>query len=186
MASLTADCIFVYFMGTLIFSFLVARYAPGTIFDFLLGIVHHSVSVHFTLFVAIHTHHAFLIMNIGRSPVFTGKFRINTSAVTRGAGSAFILLDEFMALQKAGGNAGNRRRFDMTVAAGRMTAPAGLIKDLSIKGFEFFRRESMLDSFTLTKACIMKRLSIVIRDLSMTYGAGFKIIGWPGNKSRVG
>src|SRR4030042_6757438 len=86
---LTADFILVYVMGKLKFFICMARLAAGTILDFLLGFIHCAVPMHFILFVAINTHHAFLIMNIGRSAVFTGKFGINPAAMTPGAGFAF-------------------------------------------------------------------------------------------------
>ena len=124
MAGLTTYLIFVYFMGKLKFFVCVARLAAGTILDFLLRFIHCAVSVHFSLFVAIRAHHAFLIMDIGRAAVFTGKLGINPAAMTRSAGFAFIFLYEFMALQKAGGNTAHGRRFDMTTAAGGMTSPA--------------------------------------------------------------
>ena len=135
MAPLATDFILMYFMGNLIFSVLVARFALRAILDFLLGIVHLAVPVQFTLFVAINTHHPFLVVDIRSSSEFTGKFRINTSAVTRGAGFAFIFLDKLMAGNQAGGNSGNGRRLDMTITAGGMATPAGLIKYFGVEGF---------------------------------------------------
>jgi len=43
----------------------------------------------------------------------------------------------------------------------------------------------VLDAFTLSQAGIMQRLAVVERGLLVADAAGFKIIGWPGNKSRV-
>ena len=121
---LTADFILVYFMGKLKFFICMTRLAARTILDFLLGFIHCAVPMHFILFMAIRAHHTLLVMDIGRAAIFTGKFGINPAAMTRGAGFAFIFLDEFMALQKAGGNTANRRRFNMTTTAGGMTRPA--------------------------------------------------------------
>ena len=113
MTALAADFIFVQFMGNLIFAVLVTRNALGTILDFMLGLIGRAVPMHFTLFVTIHTHHALLVVDVGRSSVFTGELRINTPSMTRGAGFAFVFLYKLMALNQAGGNSGNGWRFDM-------------------------------------------------------------------------
>ncbi len=109
MTGLTACIIFVYRMSKVKTFILMAGLAFWTVLDVIFRFIHIAVTMHFLLLVAIHTHHALLVMDIRRSTVFPGEFRINAPAVTGSTGLSFVLLHKFMALEQAAGNAADRR-----------------------------------------------------------------------------
>jgi len=114
---------------------LVAVRAGGSVFYCLLREIHPAITMEFPFLVAVKAHHSLLVMDIRRPAVFAGVLRIDTSTVAESAGFAFVLPDEFMALDEAAADSGNRRRFYMTSAAGRVAAPAGFFEDMLVEGF---------------------------------------------------
>jgi hypothetical protein len=185
MTTLATDFILMDGVSNLIALILMAGLAFRTVFDFIFRFIQCAVTVHFLFFVAIITHHALLIMDVGCSSVFSGKFRIDTASVTGSAGFAFIFLDKFVTLQKAGGNAADRRRFNMTASAGGVARTAGFFKHFIIEGFQFCGGESVFDTFSLSEARVMKRLGVILTCLDVAYAAVIKLIGWSGNASFV-
>ena len=83
-----------------------------------------SITVELGLVVTVDADHALLVMDIGCSPVFTGKFRIYPSAVAEVARLPFVSLDEFMSFNEANADPAYSRTPYVTVTAGRMARSA--------------------------------------------------------------
>ncbi len=109
MTSLATDFALVNGMRDLIAFIFVTGLAFGPVFHIIFGFINFTVAVHFLFLMAIVAHHAFLVVDIRCASVFAGKFGIDTTTMTGCAGFPLIFLDKFMTLQKAGGNAANRR-----------------------------------------------------------------------------
>lgn len=142
----------------------------------LLGQILVAIAVQFPFLVAIKADHPLLIMNIRRAAVFPGKFRIDAPAVAEGAGLAFVLLNEFMALNEPATDPGNRRRFYMAPATGGVAAAAGLLEDLVIEYLELRLGKSRHYPLPLANRRVVQGFSVGVRDLSMTLTAGFQIV----------
>jgi len=136
--------------------------------------------------MAIVTHHTLLVMDIGRSSVLSGKFGIDATAMTGRAGFSFIFLDELMALQQAGGDAADRRRFNVAAATGGMTGSAGIFKNFFIESLQLFCRKAVLHAFALPEAGVVKGLGVILSGLDMANAASINIIRRSGNASLVG
>jgi hypothetical protein len=73
----------------------------------------------------------------------------------------------------------------MTVAAGGVTTPAGLLKHLFVKNFQLGFRETGLHALPLPDGGIMERLAVCIGDLRMAEAAVVKVIGGPPDEAFV-
>ena len=136
--------------------------------------------------MAIVTHHTLLVMDIGRSSVLSGKFGIDATAMTGRAGFSFIFLDELMAMQQAGGDAADRRRFNVAAATGGMTGAAGIFKNFFIESLQLFCRKAVLHAFALPEAGVVKGLGVILSGFDMANAASINIIRRSGNASLVG
>jgi len=150
--------------------------AGGPVFYLLFGCICLAVSVKFSFFMAVHAQHAFLVMNVRRTAVFADVFRINTAAVTKCAGFAFIFLHKLMFCDQPNADPADRRPFDMAIPAGCMTAPAGFFKHLLVKCFQLLFGEAGHNAVSLTGCCIMQGLGVIVRNLFMTSHAGAQIV----------
>jgi len=140
MAAVTRDFAFMFAMRNLrrqlgLIAGLMAVFTGRTIFHMLLGRVSRTVTVQLRFFMAVHAQHTLLVMHIRCAAVFTGIFGIDTAAVTEGAGFPLVFFHKFMLRDESDADPAHGRGLDMAIAAGRVTAPAGLFKYFFIKGF---------------------------------------------------
>lgn len=166
--------------------FVVTVRANRPVFHILFGQVGIAIAVHIGFLVAIHAEHTLLVMHVGLPAVFTGIFGINPAAVAESAGFAFILLDEFVALDEADADPADRRRFDMATAAGGMAAPAGLLKNLFVELFQLRFRKTLYHTVALSRTGVVQCFLISARDFLVARGAGLQIVGRPFYKPLVG
>jgi len=142
MAAVTADLVLVNAVSSFdkqFFRFdrLMAIRASRPILDGLLRQVLFPITMKFPLFMAVHAHHSFLIMNVRRTAIFTREFRIDATAVAERAGFSFIFFYEFMSLNEAETDPGNSRRFYMAPSTGSMAATARFLENMLVEGLEF-------------------------------------------------
>jgi len=71
--------------------------AGRAILDIFTACLDGSITMSFRLVMAINAEHPFLVMDIGCAAIFTGKFGINTTTMTKRAGFCFIPPDKLMA-----------------------------------------------------------------------------------------
>lgn len=115
-------------------------------------------------------------MDIRTSPVFACKLGINPSAVTEGAGLAFISFNEFVPLDEADADAADGRSLYVAAAAGGVATPAGLFENLRIELFELVGREPLHDAMALAYRRIVEGFFIVIGSLFVTHAAGLQVV----------
>jgi hypothetical protein len=145
-----------------------------------------SVAVEFGFRMAVHAHHALLVVNVGGTAVLAGELGVNPAAVAEGAGLAFVLFHEFVTVDEAEVHAGYDRAFYMAVAAGGMTAPAGLVEDFCVIGLLLTFGKTSRDAVLEAGGRIMQGKFIGLGGFAVTGPAQFGIIGGPLIQARMG
>ena len=169
----------------LLSSELVAVQTPGPILHIVLRMVRRTVAMEFRLFVAVHAKHPFLVMNIGAPAVFAHKLGIHPSAVAESTGLALVSGNKPMPLNQTCAETAYCRTFHMAVPARRVAAPAGLLENLFIKYFRLRCREPSHDTVSLTGGCVMERLPVIGRDLSVAGAADLHVFRRPFDETRM-
>ena len=73
----------------------------------------------------------------------------------------------------------------MAIAAGGVTAPAGLVKHLFLKGLKFRGGKARFHAFALAGGSIMQRFRIFIGNIFMAHSTCFQVIRWLDDKPPV-
>jgi hypothetical protein len=165
MATVTAYLILMLEMGNAcrqpyLISQLMTIQTGGPVLHFLLRFVHLSISMDLSLFVTIHAHQSFFIMDIGTAAILAGKFRVYSPAMAECARLSFVFFHETVPLDETDINPADLRGLYMAITAGSVTGPAGLFKNLSVKSYRFGLGKSLRNAISLAYGRIVERLFI--------------------------
>jgi hypothetical protein len=135
--------------------------------------------------MTVHTGHAIAVVHIWSATVVAGEFRINPSAVTKGAGLGFVFANEIVAGEKSSIYARDHGAFYMAIAAGSVAAPTGLFEDLFIEGILFLFGEAAKNAISHAGTGVMEGKTISGAYILMADAACIDIVGWSFYKARV-